>query len=64
LSYDKANFDANLGYSYAGDRVLQNGGQYNQIERFWYSDLNLGYTFDIPVQVTETLRLGLQVSTF
>ncbi|SDW13951.1 TonB-dependent receptor [Flavobacterium degerlachei] len=58
LSYDKANFDANLDYSYAGDKFA-NEANTIKLEGFGIVDLNLGYTFNIG-QSDETLRLGLQ----
>lgn len=58
LSYDKSNFDANLDYSYAGDKYA-NDANTIKLEGFGIVDLGLGYTFNIG-KSDETLRLGVQ----
>jgi outer membrane receptor protein involved in Fe transport len=58
LSYDKSNFDANVDYSYSGDKYA-NEANTIKLEGFGIVDLNLGYTFNIG-KADETLRLGLQ----
>ncbi|MDP2089467.1 MAG: TonB-dependent receptor [Flavobacteriaceae bacterium] len=58
LSYEKSKFDANVDYSYAGDKYA-NETNTIKLEGYGVVDLNVGYTFDIGNN-EESLRLGFQ----
>ncbi|WPR72082.1 TonB-dependent receptor [Flavobacterium sp. NG2] len=58
LAYDKSNFDANLDYSYAGDKYT-NDSNTIKLQGFGIVDLSLGYTFNLGKD-NETLRIGAQ----